>query len=71
VDSEVKSEPTGSVVGTIQSGGCGTKEIGLLQHADDDIRRIVLVLQGFTKDLLTQWSSKFTLHWNEVKRQGN
>jgi hypothetical protein len=62
VDSEVKSEPTGSVVVTIQLGGYGKKEIGLLQHADDDIRWIVLVLQGFTKDLSTQWSTKFTLH---------
>jgi hypothetical protein len=62
VDSEVKSEPTRSVVVTIQLGGCGTKEIRLLQHADDDIWRIVLVLQGFTKDLSTQWTSKFTLH---------
>ena len=78
VDSEVKSEPTGSVatpvdldfklettgsvVATIKSSGYDTKEIGLLQHTDDDIWRIVLVLQGFTKDSSTQWSSRFTLH---------
>ncbi len=61
VDTEVRSEPTESVVATIQSGGYGTKEIGLLQHADDDIRQIVLVLQGFTKDSSTQWNFKFTL----------
>ncbi len=62
MDTEVRSEPTESVVATIQSGGYGTKEIGILQHADNDIRQIVLVLQGFTKDSSPQWNSKFTLH---------
>ncbi len=57
-----RRQPTGSVVGTIKSGGYGTKEIGLLQHTDDDIRRIVLVLQGFAKESSTQWGSRFTLH---------
>ncbi|KAI9550030.1 hypothetical protein GHT06_007621 [Daphnia sinensis] len=50
VDSANEDELSGDVIAVIQAGGYSSQEIALLQHADKDIKQIVLTLQGFSSE---------------------
>ncbi|KAK4013277.1 hypothetical protein OUZ56_025511 [Daphnia magna] len=62
VNTAAELELVGDVMAVVQSGGYSSQEIGLLQHADEGIRQVVLALKGFPSELSFTLHSEFVLH---------
>ncbi len=63
-----ETDPTENVLAALQPAGYSSREIALLQHADENIRHIVLVLQGYRQDVCLTSTTMFSVEAFSIRR---